>query len=76
MCLRLREEGDADGAVVASEGSSQYVLTPMGQSLWHDSVQAAFGSLEAARGLELYWTLQAPQEGQAAAWLQNPIQMA
>lgn len=62
--LRLREGGDADGAVVCSAGDQQYVYTPFGASLWHDSMQAMFSSVEAARGLQVQWTTQEPSKAQ------------
>lgn len=60
----LREGGDADGAVVCSVAGQQYVYTPFGASLWHDSMQALFSSLEAARGLQVQWTTQEPSKAQ------------
>lgn len=62
--LRLREEGDADGAVVCSMGGHQYVYTAFGAGLWHDTMQAVIGSLEAACGLEVHWTMQPPRQAQ------------
>lgn len=75
--LRLRGPGDADAAVVgdaAVGGAEQYVRTALGERLWHDSMQAAFGSLDAARGLPLYWSAETPLAGQErTVWQENRI---
>lgn len=81
--LRQRQEGDADAGVVHREEAdgSEYVFTALGRSLWHDSMQAALASFEAARGLPLFWSLTEPAAGQQAAgqqaaWLGNRLVIA
>lgn len=75
LALRLwGEEGDGDAAYTC--GGQQYMLTPLGERLWHDSLHALFSSKDALWGLPMYWAETLPQAskaGQPPAWLKNPI---